>query len=611
MADIKSGSSMVEKMSEYDIMCLESEFLKRYYHSRSGKKRPFIQILKMCRGYYGKLVIAAIFCVLQLSASLYIPIATANVIDALTRGGDDTAKTIIVNLSTSAFLLLINYPCQRIYLKLRDDVAVSIGATLRGAIVFKLQHLTMQFNKEMESGRIQSKIMTDVASITSLISNLFTSGIHIVVNLTTVLFVLVAKGNFEVLAFFAVCGPAAAFITKLFRGPIREKSNYSRRMNENTNARVNDMVNLVPITKAHGLEDVEINKLNNQFVRQAKANYELNVVLTRFTVVSWLLMQVFQMLCLAFTVFWAFNGKLSVGDVTLYQSYFANVVSYINSIMNLVPVLASGFAAVSSVDEILGSNDVEENRNKKSVVPLKGEYIIKNGGFKYRDGDKKILDGLNLTVNAGETVALVGESGSGKTTIVNLVIGFDFLTEGTLTVDGTDIKNIDLNDYRQQLAVVPQNSILFSGTIRENITYGSKNISEERLKEILELSCLTDVINNLPAGLDTQIGEMGNKLSGGQRQRISIARALIRDPRVIIFDEATSALDTVSEKHIQTAIDNLSKDRTTFIVAHRLSTIKNADKIAVIKEGKCVEFGTYDELLEKKGEFYNFRSLQV
>lgn len=156
-----------------------------------------------------------------------------------------------------------------------------------------------------------------------------------------------------------------------------------------------------------------------------------------------------------------------------------------------------------------------------------------------------------------------------------------------------------------------QNSILFSGTIRDNITYGSPNVSEEYLEKVIDLSCLRSVIDSLPDGLDTIVGEHGNKLSGGQRQRISIARALIRNPRVIIFDEATSALDTVSERHIQTAIDNLSKDKTTFIVAHRLSTIKNADKIAVIKDGKCVEYGTYDELVDKKGEFYRFRQMQI
>jgi ATP-binding cassette subfamily B protein len=263
------------------------------------------------------------------------------------------------------------------------------------------------------------------------------------------------------------------------------------------------------------------------------------------------------------------------------------------------------------VGEILGSDDVEDDENKRKITTLRGEFDFQNVTFEYRDGNRAVLSGLDLHVKAGETVALVGESGSGKSTIVNFVTGFYLADSGKVTIDGIDIKDIDLKSYRKNIAVVPQNSILFSGTVRDNITYGSPNISQKQLDEVIELACLTDVIEGLPDGLDTVIGERGAKLSGGQCQRVSIARALIRNPKVIIFDEATSALDTVSEKHIQQAIDNLSRDRTTFIVAHRLSTVKNADKIAVIKDGICVEFGTYNELLEKKGEFYKFRNLQI
>ena len=221
-----------------------------------------------------------------------------------------------------------------------------------------------------------------------------------------------------------------------------------------------------------------------------------------------------------------------------------------------------------------------------------------------------VLNGLNLTVNAGETVALVGESGSGKSTILNLVIGFNFAESGEVLIDGKNIKDFDLRSYRENISVVPQNSILFSGTVRENITYGRTDYTDDEIAYAVHAAQLDDVIAGLPQGLDTGVGEHGAKLSGGQRQRIAIARAIIRNPKVIIFDEATSALDSVTEREIQSAIDSLTRDRTTFIVAHRLSTIKNADKIAVIKNGKCVEYGTYDELIAKKGEFYAFKKIQ-
>ena len=302
---------------------------------------------------------------------------------------------------------------------------------------------------------------------------------------------------------------------------------------------------------------------------------------------------------------------MSIGSVTLYQSYFSTFLNSINSLLNLIPTIASGTEAISSIGEILSSMDIENDEDKKNIKSVKGNFEFSDVAFSYPDGDTKILNGLTISVKEGETVAFVGESGSGKSTILNLVTGFYFATEGKVTVDGIDMKELNLKQYRKHIAVVPQKSILFNGTMRENITYGSNNVSNEKLEEIIDSACLRELINSLPQGLDTQIGEQGNLLSGGQCQRISIARALIRNPKIIILDEATSALDTVSERHIQQAIENLSQNKTSFIVAHRLSTIKNADKIAVIKDGKCVEFGSYDELLEKKGEFYKFRQLQV
>ncbi|MDE6701366.1 MAG: ATP-binding cassette domain-containing protein, partial [Acetatifactor sp.] len=228
----------------------------------------------------------------------------------------------------------------------------------------------------------------------------------------------------------------------------------------------------------------------------------------------------------------------------------------------------------------------------------------------YKDGGKNTLNGLNLEVAPGETIALVGESGVGKTTILNMVIGFYLTDRGQVLLDGQNLNEIDLRSYRKYLAVVPQTSILFSGTIRDNITYGCENVTDAQLDQVIRAANLKELIESLPDGLDTKVGEHGGKLSGGQRQRISIARALIRDPKVIVLDEATSALDSISEKLIQEAVNNLTANRTTFIVAHRLSTIRDADKIAVIDEGRCVEYGTYDELIALQGRFYQMKKIQ-
>ena len=239
------------------------------------------------------------------------------------------------------------------------------------------------------------------------------------------------------------------------------------------------------------------------------------------------------------------------------------------------------------------------------MIDLKNIYKI------YGDGDSEIraLDGISLHVSKNEFVAIVGSSGSGKSTIMNLIIGFMMPTLGKLYIDDKSTDELDLSEYRHHISVVPQNSILFSGTIRENITYGMETYSEEDLQKAIKDADVDEFLSELPDGIDTMIGENGGKLSGGQKQRITIARALIRNPRILILDEATSALDNLSEKHVQNAISKSVRGRTTFIVAHRLSTIRNADRIVVMEDGVCVECGTYDELMAKKGKFYELKKL--
>ena len=597
--------------AEGDVRRLQKDLLQRYKDTDKNKGALHI-LLRICKGQYKRLLATVIFCALQLSATLYVPIATAEIIDALTQQQPDSAKVIIFNLIVSAVLLAINYPLQRLYMTSRNKASRSIEAALRGAIVSKLQQLTIQYNKETESGRIQSKIMRDVEAVRALISQVITHGVHIVINLVAIVWVLVDKHDPYMIVFFVLCGPAAAFAAKIAKKSMREKHREFRICSEETTARVVDMIDLIPVTKAHALEEIQIEKMNHQLEKNAKIGFETDQAVNRFIISNWLVMQIFSVLCLALSAVLTFLGRMTVGAMSLYQSYFGKLVTNISTVTNLIPTITAGLEAVHSIGEILDSDDIEEDDGKKPMPELRGEYRFENVSFAYRDEPgMPILKGLDLHVRAGETIALVGESGAGKSTILNLVTGFDLCDGGQVLIDGEDIKNISLRDYRKHIAVVLQNNILFSGSIRDNITYGLTDVTDEHLNKIIDLACLRDVIDMMPNGLDTLIGEHGNRLSGGQRQRIAIARALIRNPQVILFDEATSALDTVSEKHIQQAVENLSAGKTTFIVAHRLSTVKNADKIAVIEDGRCVEYGTYDELVAKKGAFYHFRALQI
>ena len=380
---------------------------------------------------------------------------------------------------------------------------------------------------------------------------------------------------------------------------------------EETSAEVMDMVEMVPLSRAHALEQAETGKMNRLLHGIARRGLRLDITQSLFGATNWVVFEGFQLICLVFTVVMFLKGQITeVGDITLYQNYFTMLVSSVTMILALIPTFARGIEAVTSVGELMHAQEEENNDGKQPLDTLQGAYSFRNVNFAYEQGHP-VLEGFDLEVKPGETVALVGESGVGKTTVINMVIGYYFPDGGTVTIDGQNMRGIDLRTYRKHIAVVPQNTILFSGTIRDNITYGLSDVSEEKLAEILEAARLTEMIAALPNGLDTSVGEHGGKLSGGQRQRISIARALIRDPKVIILDEATSALDSVSEKKIQEALDHLTAGRTTFVVAHRLSTIKDADKIAVMEGGRCVECGTYDELMAKEGAFYRYRKLQL
>ena len=472
-----------------------------------------------------------------------------------------------------------------------------------------MQQLSISYHVETQSGRLQSKIMRDVEAVEGLSTQLFLSILNIALNIGVALVVTISKSRI-VFIFFLLTTPVAAITMVTFRNIMKKRNTEFRKEMEETSARVMEMVELVPVTRAHALEDEEVSKMSGQLFAVAEKGYKLDLIQALFGSVGWAVFQIFQVICLAFTGYLAIGGKIQAGDITLYQSYFATVVNQVSSIVTLLPTIAKGIESVNSIGEVLLSEDIEDNEGKEKLEQVTGTFDFEDVCFHYKNNEHNVLNHLNLHVKAGETIALVGESGAGKSTILNLVIGFHQAESGKVLIDGKDLSKIDLRTYRKHLAVVPQTSILFSGTIRDNITYGCENVSEEQLQNVIKAANLSDLIASLPKGLDTMVGEHGGKLSGGQRQRISIARALIRDPKVIVLDEATSALDSISEKLIQQALNNLTEGRTTFIVAHRLSTIRDADRIAVIADGHCTEYGTYDELMALKGEFYQLKQIQ-
>ncbi len=585
---------------------VESWFIECY---KKHKGHPMQILLGLYKGNYHKFFLAVIFFFIKHAPVWVLPIVTANIINDITSGSSETYQNIIIQAMIMIVLVALNVPMNYMYTRYKSLATRYAETGLRRALVRKLQQLSISYHKETQSGRLQSKIMRDVEAVETLSTQMFLSILNIALNIAIALIVTINK-SLVVFIFFLLTTPIAAATMVFFRNVMKKRNNEFRKEMEETSARVMEMVELIPVTRAHALEEEEVQKMSGQLFAVAEKGYRLDVIQSLFGSVGWAIFQIFQVVCLGFTGFLAIKGTVMPGDITLYQSYFATIVSQVSSLMSLIPTIAKGIESVNSIGEVLLEDDIEQNEGKEIIKDIYGEFDFKDVTFRYNNIDRPVLHNLNLHVDKGETIALVGESGAGKSTILNLVIGFNQVNSGEVLIDGHNMKDIDLRSYRKYLAVVPQTSILFSGTIRDNITYGVDNVDEATLDEIVKAANLTDLINSLPDGLDTMVGEHGGKLSGGQRQRISIARALIRNPKVIVLDEATSALDSISEKLIQEALNNLTKDRTTFIVAHRLSTIKDADKIAVIADGHCVEYGTYDELMNLKGEFYQMKKIQ-
>ena len=585
---------------------VESWFIECY---KKHKGHPMQILLGLYKGNYHKFFLAVIFFFIKHAPVWVLPIVTANIINDITSGSPETYQNIIIQAMIMIVLVALNIPMNYMYTRYKSLATRYAETGLRRALVRKLQQLSISYHKETQSGRLQSKIMRDVEAVETLSTQMFLSILNIALNIAIALIVTINK-SLVVFIFFLLTTPIAAATMVFFRNVMKKRNNEFRKEMEETSARVMEMVELIPVTRAHALEEEEVQKMSGQLFAVAEKGYRLDVIQSLFGSVGWAIFQIFQVVCLGFTGFLAIKGTVMPGDITLYQSYFATIVSQVSSLMSLIPTIAKGIESVNSIGEVLLEDDIEQNEGKEIIKDIYGEFDFKDVTFRYNNIDRPVLHNLNLHVDKGETIALVGESGAGKSTILNLVIGFNQVNSGEVLIDGHNMKDIDLRSYRKHLAVVPQTSILFSGTIRDNITYGVDNVDEATLDEIVKAANLTDLINSLPDGLDTMVGEHGGKLSGGQRQRISIARALIRNPKVIVLDEATSALDSISEKLIQEALNNLTKDRTTFIVAHRLSTIKDADKIAVIADGLCVEYGTYDELMNLKGEFYQMKKIQ-
>ncbi len=507
-----------------------------------------------------------------------------------------------------AIAIILNLPTSLLRQKVISNALRKTSAGIRSCVVRKLQKFSLTYYGKMENGKIQSKYLRDTESVDALFSQIFNYLIAFLVSLFASVIISIIRYGYVSL-FFLLVIPINVVVAVILRKKIKDSFTGYRHKTEDMSVKINTMIEMMPVTKAHGLQQLEIDNVNGSLRHLARAGIKTDMTVSLSSSIVWTVNAILSAATLVFCCILAVKGVISVGDIVLFTSLFSTISNATTNVINSIPVLASGIDALHSIAEIINIDEIEWDEGKEQVEQIDGNLSFDDVCYTYPDSHTETIKNVSFNVKKGECIAIVGASGSGKTTLLNMIIGFLTPTSGHLLIDGKNINDIDLIRYRNNISVVPQNSILFSGTIKENITYGLEKYNEELLNEVLESANINEFICDLPDGINTKIGEHGARLSGGQKQRITIARALIRQPKILILDEPTSALDNISEYHVQKAIATSIEGKTTFIVAHRLSTIRNADRIIVMDDGTCVEIGTYEELMDKQGKFYQLKRL--
>ncbi|MCH4179358.1 MAG: ABC transporter ATP-binding protein/permease [Megasphaera sp.] len=575
----------------------------KQYNSWQGYKR----LLRFILPYKKRLVIAVICMAFSGASNVVVPWLIKDVIDKVLANKDVVTLNLIVIFILALFLARGFFYFGQRYLM--SFVGQKIVNDIRESLYRHLQTLSLSYFDKRKTGNIMSNLTNDVTALqTAIAGNLisFVQEAVILVGSLVSMFVLYWKLTMLTL----VIVPLVIFTIKFFGGRLRLAGHAVQGKMADITALLEESISGIRIIRSFNREEYEIKR----FMVQNDGNFWALMATTKLTALLTPFIQFFAAIAVTGIIWYGgmsvINGEMTAGALIAFLIYAINLANPVRRISEIYGDIQKSLAAADRVFETLDTpSDVQEKKDAVVLPPVKGYIRFTDVFFSYDKEHPALMD-FTLSIKPGEVVALVGPSGAGKSTIANLLPRFYDINSGSLTIDGIDIRDVTFSSLRQQIGLVPQETILFNATIRENILYGRLDATDEEIVAAAKAANAHDFIMDMPKGYDEIVGDRGCSLSGGQRQRISIARAILKNPRILILDEATSALDTESEKVVQVALDRLMEGRTAVVIAHRLSTIRDADNIVVVDHGRIVESGTHEELLNKKGLYANMYAVQ-